>query len=529
MSYTRCCVRAAAAAAVLLLLAGCANPLFPGHNAGREGMVVLVFSDPRSTTIVPPISLDIDHHIVSFSRAGFQTTTVTIAGNATQTDPVSLFTGTWDVTVGSRNEQGVLIGEGAAKVDVVARETASVSVTIRSLEGDGTLRITADVTGIDVPGSLLVSGTLERGADGAELPVVFVDGVSESEVLAGTYFLSLQVALESAGPDTIVAQYVNTVLIVTGQTTSATVAFRAAGGSVVAELVDEITRPFEITLDGVQPMLSSGASMNVTANTAAGVESYRWFLNGARTGVGAQSVTVGPGLQNGDHVLTVVAKRGSIFSSQETSFSVVGSMQFKTQARNVSARSGGGDPAEAHAAGFEDFDASVARSVTVAVHEYDLTDTFTAQASQTSTLAAHRIHAIGEAREGGPFYPIDTHSQEAASEFLVGFSLSERVSVALSGRLRGYFDTGGTNVGHSVAAALFNGAAPVFSAETSRDSEGFWEDLSISESLTLEPGEYVLELYARATADYLGSPDGSLIGGGGFAEYDIELLVIETL
>ena len=533
MNHNRLLAGVAVITAVLLV-AGCSNPLFPGfpgRGAEQEGMVVLVFSDVRARTLVPEIDLDIDHHVVSFVRAGFQTATLIVAGGATQSEPVNLLPGRWDVTVGSLNKQGNLIGTGAEPVLVAARQTSAVQVAIRSLEGDGTLHLSADLSQIDFLVSPSINGTLVCGATGNVIQVAFTDDgtkwVHDSAIPAGSYFLEL----ELTNSHTSVARYVNTVLIVSDNTTRAGVAFRPVGGSVVAELVDEITRPIGITLEGMQPTLDPGGSMSVTATTAIGVDSYRWYLDGFEVGTDSRTISVGSDLEPGDYLLTVVVKRGAIFSSKEAHFSVAGvasgPIEFLSQARFVYARSGTVDPDETHVLGLEDFDASATVSVTVAVHEYDLTDTFTAQASQTSTLAPDRIYASGTAWEGGPFYPLADHEQEAMSEILVTFSLTERVSATLTGTLSAWFDTGGTNVGPSVAAVLFNGTAPVFDAET-HPWHG-WDEIVIGESLTLEPGEYTLKVYARAFCYYLGSPDGHEVGGGGSAEFSIELLVIETL
>ena len=306
---------------MLLLLAGCFNTMSPELPVAQKGSVVLVFNDARARTIVPDINLDIDHHVVSFVRTGYQTVTRSVGGAAAESEAVSLVPGPWDVTVDTLNKQGDFIGAGAAEVLVAARQTTSVTVAIRSIEGNGVLSLSADLSQIDIASPAII-GKLLSGATGAVIPITFTDDGSKwvwaSDVAAGSYLLELDLT----DSHTSVARYVNTVLIVSDRTTNAAVTFRTAGGSIVVQLVDEITRPIAITLGGVQPTLGPGDSMNVTASTAVAVDSYHWFLDGLEVGTDAQMVTVGPGLKAGDYLLTAVVKRGAIFSSREAPFSV---------------------------------------------------------------------------------------------------------------------------------------------------------------------------------------------------------------
>lgn len=201
---------------------------------------------------------------------------------------------------------------------------------------------------------------------------------------------------------------------------------------------------------------------------------------------------------------------------------------FLGQSRHVFAVSG--TPEEHFATGFENFDATATSSLTVDALESDWTDTYLAEASQLSALLSERIVARGSAGQSGPFYALVSHEQEAVSVFQVEFSLNRRVAATMTGELYSSFDTGGTNIHPSVAAVLFNGGAPVFAAQTSMD-DGYGDPLPIDESLTLEPGDYTLLVYAEASGSWTGSPEdpGLEVGGGGFAEYMIDLAIVETL
>ncbi len=326
-------VRAAALlAALLVVAAGCWNPTGEAPKAGTEaesgeyGLVVLQFNDLRALTITPEISLEIYSYELSFTRTGFQPVTVGgVPGDTTQTDPVSLLPGPWQVTVSAFNDDSPakVIGVGAAPASVISGHTSTVSLPIRSLTGEGTLSLTAHWGELELL-SPSISGTLSSGATGEESEVsMSIDGSSasfEENLEAGTYLLSLEL-YESETP---IAGFVNAVLIVYEETSTAELEFRPVSGTVVAELADEITRPIAITLEGLQETLSPEESMTVRAETAVAVDSYQWYLDGyAIPGETGQEITIGPGLHEGEYLLTVVVKRGEIYSAEAGEFSVV--------------------------------------------------------------------------------------------------------------------------------------------------------------------------------------------------------------
>ena len=208
-------------------------------------------------------------------------------------------------------------------------------------------------------------------------------------------------------------------------------------------------------------------------------------------------------------------------------FTIFEPITYRSQSRYVNAISG--EHQRFDSMGFEEFDATATSThKPESVYPGDYTDTYTAYATQTSTLAADRISAAGRADEQGPFYPSENHSQEAESSFSVSFTLNKDAAVELNGELLAWFDTGGTNVGPSLTAVLFNGGEAVFEAAAPELYDGYGE-IEISETLTLEPGDYTLRAYASAACDYYGDPDGGQVGGGGYAEYSIELTIVDFL
>ncbi len=308
----------------LVALSGCMPSMSPLSTSSSDGSVVLRLSDARVRTIAPSAeSLTIATYDITFTRPGKTPVTLSVPGSTTQTQPIYLKPGDWSVTVTANNSTPYPIGVATGSLTVTAGQTSAVTLTILSLVGEGTLTLSADTRDVlmDAPS---LTGFLTPGVGGDPIPVTFSlneAGARYSEsVSAGSYLLQLVL---KDGTQTL-ANYVDTVLVVAGLPTAGNLSIKAKQGAVVIELVDQITRPIPITLSGAQSTLSGGATMTVTATPALPVDSYQWYLDGvAINGATSNQVTVGSGLDAGEYTLTVVVKKGSLYSSESVDFTVV--------------------------------------------------------------------------------------------------------------------------------------------------------------------------------------------------------------
>ncbi len=307
----------------LTAISGCIPPTGPWDIPSGDGSVVLSFSDARAKTIVPTVSLDIATYDISFTRTGQPTVTLNgVPGATTQTQPVYLKPGPWTVTAKAKNASGDIIGVGTTNVTVNAGHTTTATITILSLVGDGTLTLSATTSEL-VMSSPSVAGTLTPGTGTSPIALSFTMGSGTAgysgSVAAGTYLLQLELWDGSVK----LASYVDALLIVANFPTSASLAFKPKNGSVIVELVDQLTRAIPITLSGAQSTLRAGSTMTVTATPAVSVDSYQWYLDGeAISGATTNEVTVGSGLDEGEYTLTVVVKKGSVYSSESAGFTV---------------------------------------------------------------------------------------------------------------------------------------------------------------------------------------------------------------
>jgi hypothetical protein len=310
-------------AVCLVALGGCTPPMSPLGSASSDGSVVLSFSDARARTIAPPAeSLTVATYQISFTRSGQPRVPLSVPGGTIQTEPIYLKPGNWTVTLSAENSTGDAIGVASDAVTVVAGHTSTLTLIILSLQGKGTLTLDADTSDLAMS-DLSLTGFLVPGVGGDPIPVSFTMGDQSAGysdlVPAGSYRLDL--VLKDGAQ--VLGSYVDTVLVVARLSTTSSLGIKARLGAVVIELEDQILRPIPINLSGAQATLSGGATMTVTATPAVPVDSYQWYLDGeAIRGATANQVTVGSGLEEGEHRLTVVVKKGSLYSSESVGFTV---------------------------------------------------------------------------------------------------------------------------------------------------------------------------------------------------------------
>jgi hypothetical protein len=307
----------------LAAMVGCVPPGSSSSSPQNSGAVVVTFSDMRARTITPAVCLDIACYDLCFTCEGQPAVNLPgLAGGTTQTQPVYLSPGAWTIAAGATNAAGDMIGAGTAAVTVDAGKTSAVSLAIISLSGSGTLTLTASTSELSLS-SPYVTGTITPGNGGKPIALSFAIGPGTATfrgaLAAGSYLLQLELWDGTVW----LARYVDTVLVVANFPSSAAFAFKPKNGSVAAALGDQVTRAIPISLAGAQSTLSKGGIMTVTALPAVTVDTYQWYLDGqAISGATASQVTVGTGLSEADYTLTVVVKKGPVYSSESAAFTV---------------------------------------------------------------------------------------------------------------------------------------------------------------------------------------------------------------
>jgi hypothetical protein len=285
---------------LMCALVSCMPPL-GGGGAGEAGALTISFTPAgiANRTILPDTDMNTAGYIVSGAGpngASFQaeTTQTSVTVN-------KLAFGEWSVTVEAVNAGGIIIGSGTQGTTVHTGQNSLVSVTVRPLEGYGTLDLAVnwnaedtevpslDATLVPPAGSALVLGFEVSGGN---------TGVYRNEMIPTGYY-TLIVKLLDNEVSTMGA--VEVVRIVKDGTSAGSFDFteiNKPGGSISVEISPEMGEPLTVSIEGAAAELPQGGSMTVSADVAEDVGNvvYVWYLNGAWVGTG-DTITLGSGLE----------------------------------------------------------------------------------------------------------------------------------------------------------------------------------------------------------------------------------------
>ena len=282
-------------AILALVLPGCVSPLASGKS-GETGSLSIGLSGNVSRTLVPGISMDAASYTVTGTGPGGGTFTETSTG-ASMTKSGLAF-GTWTIVVNALNASGTLIGSGTSTAEVVTGETTSVNVTVKPIEGTGTLSLGVTWTASQVH-TPSITASLTPALGSAQSLVFDMSGgsASYSGSSVGNGYYTLALSLNDNG--IAVAGAVEVVRIVAGETTSGSYAFpnvNAPGGTIQVHINTELQDPLLVSIAGGSATMSAGSTETLTASTVNYGENvtYVWYVNGVSVATGA-NYTFGAG------------------------------------------------------------------------------------------------------------------------------------------------------------------------------------------------------------------------------------------
>lgn len=175
---------------MILTVFGCAD-LSNSHS--EFGSLNIYFQNIDNRTISPEVVTAVDHYEVLGSGPSGNTFSV----GSVQTESYfseSLVPGIWSITVNAISADGSVIGTGEELVTVLSGSISSITITVASPEGSGTLNLSLDWSALSV---LYPEITAElEDLDGNITPVIFTISGSSATYLAdlnsGTYTLFIQ-------------------------------------------------------------------------------------------------------------------------------------------------------------------------------------------------------------------------------------------------------------------------------------------------------------------------------------------------
>jgi hypothetical protein len=305
-----------AAGLILCLLAflSCQNPLAPAGKGGDSvegyGTLIVMINASVAQTLLPPIDMKPAGYLISGN--GPEGSTFSQPSTGSPVTIAKLNYGSWLVTVEALNAAGTVIGRGEQTVAVLTGQNASVSVSVKPLDGYGTLNVTViwDQASVGIPriNAQLVpvaGSTVDLGFDYSTTPGTGT--YSSSTIPTGYYSLVLQL-LDN---EVLVMGAVETVRVVKDQTTSGSYDFQqvnSIGGQIIVNIAPAMSNPISVTLSGQNTQVAQGSSMTVTASVPADAGNVvcTWYINGVSKATG-QSFTVDSTLLPGHYRLDVTA------------------------------------------------------------------------------------------------------------------------------------------------------------------------------------------------------------------------------
>ena len=276
------------AAAAALVLTAC-----PVIDTVEYGSLIMGFgsADMQPRTIVPSISMDITYynaHGDGPNSATFDQTGLALGSSIVES---SLEVGSWLITADAYNASAQQIGTGNVPVVIQAGQTATASVIVTPLTGNGTLSVV--INWPSFPASILAvalrnAGGLVTASSSDEQHATATATYTWVDIAAGYYWLNIQLG-DSAGTKWGANESVR---IVGGQTTTGTFTLDAidleTGMSVL--IVPQMRNPVAITIEdylGTEVVAESTVSIvednsiDVSVTDPAAAEWYQWHIDGA--------------------------------------------------------------------------------------------------------------------------------------------------------------------------------------------------------------------------------------------------------
>ena len=279
-------LRGALCASVLVIeLTGCPNPI-PISRGGT--LSIQLTNNINARTLLPLLDMAAVSYTVSGTGPGGAAFSQSTSGGAVQVNGLAF--GGWSVTANALNADGAVIGRGQAAVTIQTGQTATLTISVVPLAGNGTLSlsVTWPESQVDDP-SILATLTPPSGPE-THLSFSVSGGqgtFSSTTIPAGYQTLTLQLR----DNDIAVMGAVEVVRIVAGQMTTGSYAFsnlNQPGGAVQVNVTPAMADPIPVSISGMSGKATAGTGItgSASADDGTGNVVYVWYLNGVSVGQG---------------------------------------------------------------------------------------------------------------------------------------------------------------------------------------------------------------------------------------------------
>jgi hypothetical protein len=316
---------------LLLFLVSCGMEMkwqFTGDEGVAESasLVLNIESEFQPLTLLP----DVDTRPCSYQIKGSGPDGVTfdLVTEETTVEISSLVPGTWRLTANQRNEDGAVLSMGEESTSLQPGNRKSVRLTVKPVQGYGTLDVALYWTPADVAVPSVEAQLIP--VSGSPIDLSFALGAGSAVYVAqtiptGNHTLVLKLC---DGGDMVMGA-VEVVKIMNKQSTAGVFEFLDIDEDdafISVNITPDESDAITVTLGGGLSEITAGESMSLSAS-ASGVTGnvvYVWYLNGEAKQTGA-AYTTGNGLALGTYRLDVTAfsADGKEAGSATHAFSVV--------------------------------------------------------------------------------------------------------------------------------------------------------------------------------------------------------------
>jgi len=305
-------IAALALAALGALAAGCTlSPAAPSQplGPGKGSMTIYITQNISSArTLLPGTDLRPTSYILSGIGPGAEVFSQDAVEGANSI--ANIGAGAWVITATALNASAEIIGSGSAAIAVTIGRTASASITLAPLSGNGTLTVnlTWPSGSITTP---VVFATLKPIDGSHPIDLAFIVGANSASFASSSIpsgYYTLIITLDDCAR--VVAGKAEMVRLVKDQTTSGIYDFtQVNSGNVEVEINPNFAQPLSVSLSGGQDLLALGGYMSLFALVAGnpGTLVFAWYDNGIIKMVDGPTWNCGSSLSLGYHLIDVTA------------------------------------------------------------------------------------------------------------------------------------------------------------------------------------------------------------------------------
>ena len=270
------------------------------------GSLKIDISSAISKGINPNISMDVEYYTIEGSGPNGATISATIDSSEGSYTNDSVAIGNWTLTATAYNADDIAIGSGSKSTTVKPGGTSSVSIAIKEIEGQGTLKVVINgLSGNNNVYSLYLYTTEDLMNPIQEVEFVRSDDIHSVELNLDNGFYAFRID----GNNDIKLPAIDTVRIVNGDTVTVTY-FLSDSGEVSVSIMNAIKTTPSLSIS-LTPTSEGTNATAIVSNVDLDSINYLWYIDNEMIEGSSSSIELNYAeISGGDHNLTCVIADG---------------------------------------------------------------------------------------------------------------------------------------------------------------------------------------------------------------------------